>query len=85
MASLGLTPEDFASDALEIWPDNAAAVGLFAAVRTQWRVGPGGPYGLDYNVVDRRIDALGLEPHARAALEADIQTMEFAALEAFER
>lgn len=76
-----MSPEDFAQDELEIWPDNWRAVELFAAVRTQWRVGAGGPHGLDYNVVDRRIDRMGLSDEERAELEESIQVMEFAALE----
>jgi hypothetical protein len=85
MSEMGLEEEDFASDKLRIWPENWQAVELFAQVRTQWRVGPGGPYGLDYNVVDRRLDRLGLDERARAAIEADIQIMEFAALEELNR
>lgn len=80
-----MTPEDWQTEDLEIWPDNAVAVGVFTSVRTQWRVGPGGPYGLDYNVVDRRVDRLGLEDERRAVLEAELHVMELAALEALAR
>lgn len=80
MGTLGLKPEDWKTEDLEIWPDNATAVGIFASVRTQWRVGPGGPYGLDYNIVDRRIDRLGLDDERRACLEAELYVMELAAL-----
>lgn len=80
-----MEPEDFATEPLEIWPDNARAFNLFASVRTQWRVGPGGVYGLDYAVVDSRIDRMGLSDGDREVLEAEIQAMEFAALEALAR
>lgn len=81
MKAWGLKPEDFETAPLEVWPDNARAVHLFASVRTQWRVGPGGAYGLDYGVVDPRIDRMGLSDEARETLQAEIQVMEFAALE----
>lgn len=36
---------------IEVWPDNWLAVLVFAACGTQWRVGPGGPVGLDYSAI----------------------------------
>lgn len=51
------------------------------AIRTQWRVGPSGPFGLDYNVLYRRMDRMNLTPDEWALLEAQIQVMEIAALE----
>mgnify|MGYP000971051948 CR=1 FL=1 len=77
----GVEPEDFESEPLEIWPDNARAFNLFASVRTQWRVGLGGVVGLDYGVVDSRIDRLRLPDEEREEIEAEIQIMEFAVLD----
>lgn len=34
----------------DVWPDNALAVDVFERCISQWRVGFGGPYALDYNV-----------------------------------
>lgn len=31
-----------------LWPEHEAALNLYYAVRTQWRVGVSGPTGLDY-------------------------------------
>lgn len=48
---------------------------------TQWRVGPCGAYGLDYNVLYVRLDRMNLDPADRDELEADIRVLEDAALE----
>ncbi len=34
-----------------VWPENWPAFRLFCDVQSQWRTGPGGPIGLDYNVL----------------------------------
>lgn len=47
---------------------------LFSAVASQWRVGFGGAYALDFLAVDRAADWLGIA--RSAALLADIATME---------
>ena len=63
-----------------IWPDNVPAVNVFIGISTQWRVSAAGPYGLDYNVLYRRLDRLGLAPAEYDSIEEDIRTMEDAAL-----
>lgn len=49
----GLSPEDFPDldDTVEVWPDNEAALDVFAAMQTQWRVGFAGATGLDYSAL----------------------------------
>lgn len=72
---------DVADDyTVEVWPDNAQAIRLFTTVSTQWRVGPTGPYGLDYNVLFHKLDRMKLTPTEYESLETDIRTMELAAL-----
>ena len=66
---------------MEIWPDNLRAFELFSSMRTQWRVGMGGPTGLDYSVLYRRMDRMGLTPEQYDQMEAAIAVMEAAALE----
>jgi hypothetical protein len=52
MAYMGLTLDDYAEENLvEVWPDNVQAINAFVAMATQWRVGPGGPIGLDYSAL----------------------------------
>ena len=69
-----------AADPVDIWPDNLAAFEIFNFMGTQWRVGMGGPTGLDYNVMHRKMDRLSLSPDDYDALERDLQIMESAAL-----
>ena len=55
---------------------------LFINIQTQWRVGAGGPTGLDYPAVFATIDRLHRSDTEarRDALFADVQVMESAAL-----
>jgi len=57
-------------------------VHLFCRLRTQWRVGMGGPSGLDYAAVYPLIDRLQLDPDEWDLLLEDIRTLEHAALNA---
>jgi hypothetical protein len=65
---------------VEVWPENAQAFWLFVDLRSQWRMGPGGPTGLDYLVLYRELDERGFAGEAREQLKADIREMERAAL-----
>lgn len=76
----GLTREDYETDTVEIWPENWQAFELFEFLRTQWRTNMGGPTGLDYNVLHRELDDLGLVGDERQEMKATIREMEFAAL-----
>ena len=77
-----MRPEDFAPPSVDLWPDNQPAFDLFKRVATQWRVGTGGPFGLDYNVVYRELDRLRLDPESEEELMAAIRVIEVAALRA---
>lgn len=80
MAAGGFTIDDYPQETVEVWPENWPAYGLFASLRTQWRVGMGGATGLDYGPLYCKMDRLKLTPEAYDDLEADIQAMEFGAL-----
>ena len=80
MAAAGLTLEDFAGEAVEIWPENEPAYFLFEALRRQWRIGTAGPTGLDHNVLLHRLDRMSLDPEDYDQLDADIRLMEEKAL-----
>lgn len=82
MKFLGLAPEDFAGEDVEVWPENERAYFLFGEIRTQWRVGAMGPTGLDYGVLFQKMDRMKLDPDEYDELEADIRVMEFEALAA---
>lgn len=75
-----MTVEEASGDAVGIWPDNLQAVNTFVSMSTQWRANAAGPYGLDYNVLYRKLDRLGLSPADYDAIDEDIRTMEDAAL-----
>lgn len=80
MAAGGFTPEDYAHEVVEVWPENWPAWDLFVGLQTQWRIAPGGFTGLDYTVLNRELDDLELPRDERAQMKRDIQTMEYAAL-----
>ena len=80
-----MTVEEASDPPVEVWPDNCEALSVFAALGTQWRSGPGGVYGLDYNVLYRKLDRMKLEPDEYDQMEADIRILESAALDAMRK
>ncbi|MCS0808689.1 DUF1799 domain-containing protein [Massilia agilis] len=75
-----MSPEDFAGEPVEVWPENWPTFSLFCDLQTQWRVGAGGPVGLDYNTLFHKMDRMQLGPDEYDHLESDIRTMEHEAL-----
>lgn len=59
-----------------MWP----AVCLFEALGTQWRLGPGGPSGLDYAAIPRIAKILGLKRRDLSEAFHDLRLMENEAL-----
>lgn len=49
-------------------------------MQTQWRMGPGGPVGLDYSVLPLFVDIEHMNGDERRDFFGDLQVMEFAAL-----
>jgi hypothetical protein len=80
MRRLGFGPEDYVSEAVEVWPENERAYFLFLDLQTQWRVGMGGATGLDYLVLFAKLDRMKLPDGEAEELEQDIRTMEHEAL-----
>jgi hypothetical protein len=76
---LGLVRADLDSGDIDVWPENMPVLRLFNAMRTQWRVGMGGAYGLDYNPLPSVMEYLGIEDRAYAF--EGLQVMEQIALE----
>ncbi|WP_244439056.1 DUF1799 domain-containing protein [Stenotrophomonas indicatrix] len=54
---------------------------IFSRVSTQWRVGAGGPIGLDYNVVYQELQREVLIPEKYDEVMAGIRIIERAALQ----
>lgn len=73
---------DFEKDmVIEVWADNWPIFQIFAYdLNTQWRVGMGGPYGLDYNVLPFLFRTRGIARSQWPQALDDIRTMEQAAL-----
>lgn len=64
-----------------MWPDNVDAVRVFDRMGTQWRVGPAGPVGLDYNVLPFVLRQCGVPRRQWPRLFEDLRVMEGAALD----
>lgn len=64
-----------------MWPDNLSAVNTFIAMATQWRLGPGGPIGLDYVALPAVMRLTGVAKKERAEVFDAIRVLEDAALE----
>lgn len=80
MAAFGLTAADLAEEDLQVWPDLWPALRVFEALGTQWRIAPGGPYGLDYTALPVVASMLGIGRRALGALFPDLRAMEAEAL-----
>lgn len=65
----------------EIWPCNEKSFELFVAMQTQWRVGMGGPTGLDYSAIPVVSEATGIK--VTKSRFDDLRIMESEALKSF--
>ena len=74
--------EDGAPEApIEVWPDNVPAVNVFRVMGGQWRVGPAGPYALDYGALTGDVwRSVGVKKRDRVLVFGDLQVLEEAAL-----
>ena len=82
LAFWGLTPEDVAAqNQVEVWADNWQAVELLERMGTQWRVGFGGAYALDYNVLFQMPFYQNLPRDEREFFLYQIRVLESAALD----
>ncbi len=79
LAAWGLTLDDVAT-VIEVWAENVPVFRLFQFLQTQWHTGMSGPTGLNYLVAFHKMDRLALAPDDYAAMEADLQVMEYSAL-----
>lgn len=85
MAAIGLTPEDFEHDVVEVWPENWDSVQFFVRLQTQWRIGMAGATGLDYAAVLALLRSMRLPRDRADEIFADVQVMERAALVAMHK
>ncbi|WP_375547293.1 DUF1799 domain-containing protein [Pseudomonas auratipiscis] len=77
---MGLTPDDIEEEEVEVWPDAWPAFCLFEALGTQWRLGQGGPSGLDYTAIPTTASMLGIKRRDLDDIFPDLRIMEHEAL-----
>jgi hypothetical protein len=75
-----LTVEEASGAAVEVWPDNVLILNTFISMSTQWRVGPGGATGLDYNALPGVMRMIGIPAADRSDVFEGVRVMEDAAL-----
>ena len=81
VAEFGCRPEDYPEPDVQAWPEAWPSIQLFARNSTQWRVGMGGPVGLDYGVIHHELDRMALAPDEYEQTLAYLRVIEQAALE----
>jgi len=65
---------------VEVWPDVWPAFSLFEALGTQWRLGQGGPSGLDYTAISVVASMIGIKRCELTNIFPDLRIMEHEAL-----
>ncbi|MCE0778934.1 DUF1799 domain-containing protein [Pseudomonas sp. NMI542_15] len=75
-----MTLADIPEEEVEVWPDAWPAFRLFEALSTQWRLGQGGPSGLDYAAIPITASMLGIKRLELIDIFPDLRTMEVEAL-----
>lgn len=81
---MGMRRADYDTDVVEVWPENWPSFKLLCELQTQWRGAGMGIIGLDYNVLYRKMDRMGLSPGQYDEIEADMRVMESAAMAAMQ-
>jgi hypothetical protein len=74
------TPEDLAEPEVRVWPENVQTINALVAVGTQWRVGFGGAYGLDYTALPTTLELLGVDKSEWRSIFDGLRICEDAAL-----
>ncbi|MNP75580.1 hypothetical protein D3C76_1726580 [compost metagenome] len=73
--------DDIEAEEVGVWPDAWPAFSLFEAMGTQWRLGPGGPSGLDYGAIPSTAKMIGLKRRKLVEIFPDLRIMEHEPLE----
>lgn len=83
LKALGVEREDVTdTSTFDVWPENWPAYAVFCDVSTQWRMGPGGPSGLDYGAVEWVMGLRQVKQAKKLQMLHDIRTLESSALKA---
>ncbi len=81
LAGTGLKPKHYKEPEVEVWPENWGVLQLFIRYSTQWRMGGGGPVGLDYAVIQHDLGRMGLSDDDYLDMMDRLRVIEQAALE----
>lgn len=81
LAGTGLKPKHYVEPEVVVWPENWRAIEVFRRFSTQWRVGPAGPIGLDYGVIQYEATRMHLTDAEYDDLMEKIRVIEDAAME----
>lgn len=82
LAAFGLSWADVAGDyCVDIYPCNERSFRVFDSIKTQWRVGQVGVYGLDYNVLPLLLKVNSIPESDWPQVMTDIRIMEAAAID----
>lgn len=85
LAKAGLKLRFFSRPTAELWQEHVPAFNLFTRNYTQWRVGAGGPIGLDYGVLYQDLDRQELSKAEQQEIMGVLRIIERAALEIFHK
>ena len=80
LEAFGLTKEDVAQGDVEVWQENWLPFLVFKDMTRQWRVGMGGPTGLDYSALPFVFDLHEVKKKKRQEVFAALRVMEDEAL-----
>jgi len=81
LEALGFTREDVTDDSiLEIYPENWVPFQIFIDLVRQWRIGMGGPTGLDYSALPFVFDLHEVKKKKRREVFEALRVMEDEAL-----
>lgn len=85
LAAMGLVLVDEEPEHTECWPDNWVPFQVFAALSTQWNVGPHRAIGLRYEAIPVVLQMGGVEEKEHAQILQDLRVMEREALTIFNK
>lgn len=80
LEAFGLTRDDIAQGEMEVWSENWLPFLIFKDLVRQWRVGMGGPTGLDYSALPFVFDLHEVKKKKRREVFAALRVMEDEAL-----
>lgn len=81
LVGTGLKPKHYREPHVDVLPEAWEAVDLFRRFCTQWRIGAGGPVGLDYPVFTQELERVGVGGDDYEEMMAMLGIIERAALE----